>query len=239
MEKKIWFIYSDQIVSGPFSTQEVRKELDQGRWAINSSIWWKGQREWMPLRTWQSQLTKILRTEEEKGLRPVWYVHLGESPIGPLTPDELYAHLRALSNLSGVRLWTVGMNKWANAFDLHEIMDQLGLSRRANERAPLMGTVVLTRLSEDATPMITRAASISAAGIGVNDAHDLDRGDEVNVLIKSPEFQHPIRVRAKAAYVTPDGYAGLKFEVVHAETRSLLLDYIKKFNRSEEAKRSA
>lgn len=226
----MWFIFSNDVVSGPFDTKGVQDQLKLG--SLNSScfIWWKGQREWMPIQLWETQLKQILKNDDEKSQAPVWYVDTSGSPVGPLTQGEMLAHLRGVQNLSKVRLWTVGMNKWTNLFELHEIMDQLGMSRRENARAPLMGTVAVSRLAEDTQPMIARAASISIAGMGINDAHGLTKGDTVQLVLKSPEFTNPIRMQATAVYVTPQGYAGLKFTSVHPETQSLLFDYVKRFN---------
>lgn len=226
----MWFVYSNEVVSGPFDTQQVKEQLNLGRWTESSFIWWKGQREWMPIQAWSSQLNTILRNREEKTHSPVWYLDVTGSPIGPLTQSEMLQHLRSLSNLNRVRLWTVGMEKWTNLFDLPEIMDQLGVMKRENERAPLMGAVAISRFSEDARPIVARAASISVGGLGVNDAHGLTKGDEVQVLIKSQEFPGPIRIKAHIVYVTAQGYAGMKFHNVHGETASLILDYVKKFN---------
>ena len=226
----MWFVYSNDIVSGPFDTKAVQEQLTAGKISSNSFIWWKGQREWMPIPLWETQLKQILKTEDEKVQSPVWYIDLSGSPVGPLTQNEMLAHLRGVPNLGKVRLWTVGMNKWTNLFELHDIMDQLGMSRRENPRAPLMGTVAVSRLAEDTQPMIARAASVSIAGMGINDAHGLTKGEEVQVVLKSPEFPHPIRVQATAVYITQQGYAGLKFTSVHPETQSLIHDYVKRFH---------
>ncbi len=235
----MWFVYSSEVVSGPFSTEQVREQIQVGRWTSNCFIWWKGQREWMSVDAWETQLGKILKTEEEKSQSPVWYIDINGSPVGPLTQNEMIQHLRAVNSLGKVRLWTVGMNKWTNLFELHDVMDQLGMSRRETERAPLMGSVAINRLSEGARPTIARAASISVAGMGVNDAHGITKGDEVQILIRSPEFPQPIRLAATIVYITPSGYAGMKFSNVHAETHSLIMDYVKKFNKPQEMRKSA
>ncbi len=226
----MWFVHSSDVVSGPFDTKGVQEQLSLGNFNANCFIWWKGQREWIPIQLWEAQLSQILQSEDQKSQTSVWYVDTSGSPIGPLTQGEMLAHLRGMRNLGKVRLWTVGMNKWANLFELHDIMDQLGMSRRENARAPLMGAVAVSRLAEDAQPMLARAASISIAGIGINDAHGLTKGDTVQLVLRSAEFPNPIRMQATTVYVTPQGYAGLKFTSVHPETQSLLFDYVKRFS---------
>lgn len=227
---KLWFIYSNDVVTGPFSTEQVQTQLSLGQWSSNCFIWWKGQREWMPIRTWEQQLSKILKKEDENSQSPVWYVDNGGSPVGPLTQNEMITHLRSIANLGKVRLWSVGMNKWTNLFELHDIMDQLGLSRREHERAPLMGSVALTRAGDTPQTIMGKAAAISIAGMGVNGAHSLQKGDDIQLVVKSHEFAKALHLQGKVMYITPAGYCGIKFNTVHPETQSLIFDYVKKFN---------
>ncbi len=227
---KLWFVYQNDVVSGPFSTDQIQQQLSLGQWANSCFIWWKGQREWMPIRTWEQQLSKILKKEDDHTQNPIWYVDNGGSPLGPLTKTEMLTNLRTIANLSKVRLWSVGMSKWTNLFDLHEIMDHLGLSRREHERAPLMGSVSITRTSDSPQVIMAKAASISVAGMGINGGQALQKGDEVQLVLKSHEFSGSVHFQGKVMYSTPTGYCGIRFNIVHPETQSLIFDYIKKFN---------
>lgn len=241
MVKKIWFIYTNEVVSGPFETKAVQDQLTNGSLSAGSFIWWKGQREWMPIHLWQNQLNQILTNEDEKTNSRVWYIDLGSGgqPAGPMTHSEMLAHLRGITNLSKIRLWTVGMPKWTSLFEMSDVVDQLGMSRREHDRAPLMGTVAITAIGGVATTTITRAASISAGGMGISDAQGLTRGDEVQIVIKSPEFTNPIRVLAEVVYVTSQGHAGLRFQHLHSETQSIIFDYVKKFMNALGVRKSA
>ncbi len=225
----MWFVYSSDVVTGPFSTDELKQQVRDAQVPSSSFVWWKGQREWLSIKDWETQLTHMKKVEEQKAPTAVWYVDVAGSSVGPLTHKEMLAHLRGVSNLSKVRLWTNGMPKWLSIFEMPETMEQLGMSRRENERAPLMGSVVVTRDTDDAHPLITKAASISIGGLGVNDAGSLIRGEEINVLIKSPEISVPMRMRASVVYVTSSGHAGLKFVSIHPETQSIIFDYVRKF----------
>lgn len=241
MTKKIWFIYSNEVVKGPFDTETVREQLNTGALPSNCFIWWKGQREWMPVNLWENQLKQILMNEDEKSHSKVWYIDLGSGaqPTGPMTHKEMLAHLRGISSFGKVRLWTVGMPKWTSLFEMSDVIDQLGMSRREHDRAPLMGAVAITAVAGLPSTTITRAASISVGGMGINDAQGLSRGDSVQLVIKSPEFPNPIRVQAEVVYITSQGHAGLKFQQLHPETQSLIFDYVKKFMSALGVRKSA
>jgi len=125
------------------------------------------------------------------------------------------------------------MEKWTSLFEIPEVMDALGMSRRENQRAPLLGTVAVTRSNEDPKGYVLRTASISVGGIGVNGKHDLRTGDSVSLLIKSPEIPGNMHLRGEVAYVTANGYCGIRFGQVHSEVETLILDYVKKFSADE------
>jgi hypothetical protein len=228
-----WFLYSNEVVSGPFSTEDVQGKIVTGVLGANAHIWWKGQREWIPISTWLNQVDRVVQNAQDRAQKPVWYVDSGKSPTGPLTEKELIDHLRATPSLARVRLWAVGMEKWTSLFELADVMELLGLSRRENERAPLMGTVAVSRSNDDPQGFVLRAASISVAGMGVQGRHDLRCGDSISIVVKSAEMPSPIALRGEIAYVTANGYAGIRFEKVQPETLSTIVEYVKRFNADE------
>jgi len=231
-----WFIYINDVASGPFTTDQVNFKLTTGELPPKSFIWWKGQREWIPISTWKDQLESILATTGSKNQRPVWYIDNSGSQIGPLTQDELIDNLKSVGDFSDVRLWAVGMDKWKSLFELHDVMDLLDLSRREHERAPLMGSVAVTRSNEDPKGFVINAATISAAGMGVSGAHGLRRGDEIALFVKSPDLPSNLHLRGEVVHVTEAGYAGIRFVKVHPETASIIHDYVKRFNTESENK---
>jgi hypothetical protein len=225
-----WFIYSNSVVSGPFSTEAVHEKISLGHVDHSCHIWWKGQREWIPISTWAGQVERIVQNANDRSQKPVWYVDSGKSPTGPLTEKELIDHLKTCGSLARVRLWAVGMEKWTSLFELSEVMELLGLSRRENGRAPLMGTVTLSRSNDDPQGFVLRAASISVSGMGVQGRHDLRAGDTISVVVKSGEIAEQLQLRGEIAYVTSNGYAGIRFEKVLPDTHSIILEYVERFN---------
>ena len=226
-----WFIYTNEVVSGPFGTNVVQEKMAKGQIPAGSFIWWKGQNEWIAIDQWAKDLPSILESSGGRAQKPVWYVNSsGDSQIGPLTQTELLNNLKSLPDLKGVNLWAVGMSNWVNLFELSDIMELLGLSRRENERAPLMGVVAVTRSNDDPRGFVLKATSISLGGMGVTGAHDLRRGDNVGLLVKSPELQGSVHLRGEVVYVTDKNFVGIRFVKVHPETQSVILDYIKMFN---------
>jgi hypothetical protein len=234
-----WFIYSNDVVTGPFFTEEVQLKLSINELGANSFIWWKGQREWIQISSWQADLNNIVATLISNQQKAIWYIDLGKAPLGPLTQSELLESLRNVTDLNRARLWAVGMKKWQTLFELHEVMELLGISRREHDRAPLMGTVAISRSNEAPKGIVAKAASISVGGIGVSNANDLRRGDEVALLIRTSDIPGNLHLRGEVVYVTESGHAGIRFGKVHPETHSLIHDYIKRFITDQKSEDSA
>lgn len=243
----LWFVHANEVVVGPFNTEQIRQQMTSGGIPPDSYVWWKGQREWMPLSVWQARLPEILNAAQSRAQKPIWYIDLGNSPLGPLTQNELIDNLKGVATLNRVKLWAIGMQKWTSLFELHDIMEVLGISRRENERAPLLGTAAISRSNDDPKGFVLKTSSISIAGMGVTGHHDLRRGDRVSVLVKSNELGGSIHLKGEVAYVTrrqdtgqnvdqnmdPDvgqSYAGIRFQQVHPEIQDLIRSYVKRFN---------
>lgn len=211
------------------STEAVRDGLVAGKWPSDAYVWWKGQREWLAIRTWELQLDRLLQNEKTAA-QPIWYIDVGApEPMGPVTMSELLDVLRGAKNLAKTRLWTAGYASWISLFEVPDVMENLGLSRRESERAPLMGSAMIQRPTEGLAPITVATASISLGGMGLNGAHDMHKGDHCQIVIKSPDFPQTLHLNGETIYVTPNGYAGVKFDRVQPETHSLIHDYIRRF----------
>lgn len=226
----VWFVYSNEIVSGPLNTEQVQENIASGLFPSTSFIWWKGQVEWTPIEQWNAGLATMVGGQQPIGHQPTWHIDFGTSTMGPVTQVELIENLRDVKDMSQIRLWSPGMSKWTSIFELREIMELIGLSRRENQRAPLMGQVAVNRSSQDPKGFVMQAASISIGGIGLTGPSDLKRGDQVSLLVKSNELAGSLHLKGEVVYIKSDGYVGVRFHKVHPETQSLIYDYVKQFS---------
>ena len=90
-----WFISVNDVISGPFSTDEVRAKMASGLSRERSFIWCKGQNEWLALSAWENQISEIVQETIDGGKKSIWYIDTGDAPFGPLTKNEMVASLRA------------------------------------------------------------------------------------------------------------------------------------------------
>lgn len=71
--------------------------------------------------------------------------------------------------------------------------------------------------------------SISEGGLGITDAKHVKIGEKMKILLKSPNLYAPIHAFAEIVFVGSDGYAGLKFSGLQSESKSAIIEYIKKY----------
>lgn len=224
--EKMWFVYYHEEVSGPYSTEDVKKHVLSGRWTADAQVWWKGQKEWLAIDKWHANLDLIMEANRLQGQQPVWYSERAGKQTGPLTKTDLIAHLKTLSDVKNVRLWTVGLNHWSNLFEFHEIIHQLGLTKRGYDRAPIMGQVQIQRNGEIIHKPL---ASVSGGGLAIKDSVNFSSGEILTVAIQSPLLIAPVRATAKVMYVESSGYVGLQFQQIHIESKTTLMDYVRQF----------
>lgn len=140
--------------------------------------------------------------------------------------DAMIEYLKTMKDYSEIQIWTDGYTEWKDIYQIHKIMDELGVSRRQHPRVPIMGTV----MCEGATGNFqARALSISEGGMGITEAAQVKIGEKFKLSLKSPNLYTPIHATADVVYVGGDGYAGLRFVGLQSESKSAVIEYIKKF----------
>lgn len=225
MERR-FFIMSDGQVSGPFDHQEAENQSQKNP---GSLIWGRGQLEWLDLIKWKKFLQDFdgqVQTQRKQNLR-MWKVRASGVESAPMPQDSLIGYLKAQQDLNQVQIWTDGYTDWKDVFQIHKIMDELGVSRRTHPRVPIMGTLECEGASGNS---IVKAVSISENGLGVTDAEKFKIGEKFKVQLKSPNLYNAIHATVEVVYVGQDGHAGLKFSSIHSESKSMIVEYVKKFS---------
>lgn len=225
MTDKKWFILTDGRVTGPFERQEI--EL-QALAMSNPLIWGRGQNEWTNVERWQRHLKELDNPDNATrvGIERQWQVKVSGIEMRPMTHDQMIDYLKDQKDLGEIQIWTEGYSEWKDVYQIHKIMDELGVSRRQHPRVPIMGTLTC----EGATGNFNaRVLSISEGGLGATEAPGVKIGEKFKTTLKSPNLYTPIHATAEIVYVGEDGYAGFKFANLHSESKSAIIEYVKKF----------
>ena len=228
--KAQWFIHREGIVHGPFKASEVNDRIAKNEFGADCLVWARGSNEWLPMDQWGVLSAKANEGSKTVAQR-VWYCDSGAGqPAGPLTQNELVDHLKGLNRWDIVSLWGTGLLKWLPLFEVPEVMDLVGISRRENPRAPLLGQIALTTVGSSLPAQVVPALTISIGGFGVKAAGFLQRGDKLQIAIKCREFTTTIHAAGEVLYVSRAGDAGIKFLDLTPETKALIADHVRKFH---------
>lgn len=224
MDEKRWFLLTEGQVSGPFSKTDVEARLSTLK---NPLIWGRGQSDWVPQERWN----KVLRDLDNAGKTRVgtdrqWKIRVAGQELRPMDHDQMLDHLKSLKDLSDVQIWTEGYTEWKDIYQIHKIMDELGVSRRQHPRVPIMGTLTCEGA---AGPFNARVLSVSEGGLGVTEAPQAKIGEKFKTILKSPNLYAPIHATCEVVYVGHDGYAGMKFVGIQSESKGVIIEYVKKF----------
>jgi hypothetical protein len=158
--------------------------------------------------------------------KSVWYVeHLGIQK-GPMNSTDLQSYIVSAGILNSCRVWTVGMDRWMHVYEIPDLVEFFGVSRRKTARAPIKGQLLIKK---NDSVIEGKAGSISVGGLGFRDINGLSTGDHISLTLKSPLLVMPIHSQGKIVYTSEQGFNGLQFNLLTAETESMISDYVKKF----------
>lgn len=225
MENRKWFAFVSGTVHGPFDRPTLESKISG--WS-SPLIWGRGQTEWVEPTKWIEELHRteeMIRTSQVNTTQ-TWRIKNGDQETKPMSHDQMMNYLKNIHDFSTVKLWTEGYTDWREIFQIHKIMDDLGVSRRTHPRVPIMGSLICEGSGVQTT---VRLQSISEGGLGVVDAKQLKIGQQLRCTIKSSNLTSAISVSVEVVYSTAAGYAGLKFTGLPIESRTLIVEYVKKF----------
>ena len=98
-------------------------------------FWWKGQREWVTVETWRTDLKNIVEGFRTNIQTTAWYVeHLGTQK-GPMYSRDLQSFIQSNGIVGTCRVWTEGMDRWMNVYEITELVQFFGITRRKHPRA--------------------------------------------------------------------------------------------------------
>jgi len=225
-----WFYFKEGTVHGPFELEEVKSRTSQ---LSDTLVWTQGVPEWVPPDQIESILIEFSR-ENKASMTPeeanrLWKLKVQGLEIKPMIYQELIEFLKPRNDLKEILIWTEGYRDYQEIFTNHRLIDDLGVSRRSHPRVPIMGSVQYESTRSTGT---ARALSVSEGGLGITETGNLRIGEEIKVLVKSPNLYVPIAASCEVCYKGNDDYAGLRFLSLPVEAKGAILDYVKKFSNS-------
>lgn len=222
---KIWFILNEGQVTGPHDEEEIEHRLVSAK---EPQIWGRGLSEWMGPARWRQSLNEISHVAPSiAGTPHLWKVRIHGEEKSPMPYDDLITFLKSQKDLSPVEVaMGDGLPKWKEVYAFSQITGDLGVSRRAHPRVPIVGTLTC---QSDEGEFTCRVISISEGGLGITDAKNLKIGQQLKTSLTSANLFITINSTCDVVYVGGDGYAGLRFNGLPSEFKSSIVEYVNKF----------
>lgn len=194
----------------------------------NPLIWGRGHNEWSTVDRWQRLVKENEQPDRrsKSGSDRLWKLKVAGVEMTPMTHDQMIDYLKEQKDLGEIQIFTEGYSDWKDIYQIHKIMDELGVSRRQHPRVPIMGILTCEGTTGNFN---ARVLSISEGGLGVTETPNVKIGEKFKTILKSPNLYTPIHSTVEVVYVGNDGYAGLKFAGLHSESKSAVIEYVKKF----------
>ena len=147
-----------------------------------------------------------------------------------MSRDQLLQLVAKTEDVSEISIQDNKTKEWKDLYAYPDLVEKMGISRRKTQRVPILAQ--FSGSSNKNKNVSYRVITISEGGMGFTENYDLKIGDEVDGRISSPHFFQPINVKADVIYAGLDGYIGLKFSAITDETKSAIIEYVKKFGKS-------
>lgn len=230
-----WFTNISGQITGPYTVDQIEAKLQTNSDVKNNAnavlIWGRGMSEWVNPPDWRSYLKQNSSNKEvQKELS--WKYRINQEEHGPYKYKELIDALKIIDDLSLIEICSDENNEWYEIFKNKRLIDDLGITRRKHPRVPITGTVDIELENQEIFK--TRVVSISEGGIGITDAFNLVVGHEYKLCIKSPNLFSQVNATADVVYIGQDGYCGMKFHHLTAESRSVIIEYVRRFGETSE-----
>ncbi len=223
-----WFICVDENVKGPFTADEVKAMMTDGQIGESTLVWGRPQAAWIAANQWTAMLPQLVaqRSSESSSQQQLWHYAVNGVSVGPLTRAELVNELKAISQKDQILVWTKGMKSWADLFEFHDLLEEIGLNRREHPRSSISGAAVVR--FDDKT-LLGQLKTVSPGGVGVSNLDSrLAIGQVVSIEIKSEELGEPLSMKALVQYSTDAGFYGFKAQSLSMEAKSRIIAYVKR-----------
>lgn len=223
---KKWFLMNAGAIEGPYSPEEVDEKAPS---AFEPLVWGRGLPEWLPPAEWRAALKSLGATLTEQ-IDPTLGAWRYKTRDGLESPVMTYAQvLQALISMrdhKGVFIQSPDSTAWVDLYQVQRLVDELGISRRAHLRVPILGT--LEFVDPTGKTQQARIVAISEGGLALNQAAGYPIGQSFKAQLESPHLYAGIPCTCEVVYAGEDS-TGLRFLQLPTEGQAAIVEYVTKF----------
>lgn len=220
---KIWFLYSKETVSGPFTELEIKEKINLLHCLPADLIWKRGNREWQKIAMWKepSKIAPVPAGAE-------YYVLFDGLNSGPYAHSTLIEKLKSKELPLSINLWTEGLHHWVSVYETPSVIEQIGFARRKHVRVPFVGNVHFNQEDGAGESINVVGISLSEGGMAIKHLSGVEVGQELSLTVDSPLLNYSIYAKSIVMYRKQDEI-GLQFSQLSVEGRGAVIEYVKQF----------
>lgn len=220
---KHWFAFQNEKVLGPFTTEQMRAMVTNGEISGEQRLWGQPMESWCLAKNWLDRLPALENRNRPSEIQE-WYFALNGDSFGPFNRATLITELKAHRRANDVMIWTKGMKAWSPIFEFYDLMDAIGINRRAFPRAEIEGRVTIKSGDQVAIGVLE---VIGEGGFGAVGLQGLQSGQVISAEIHSKSFPETLHVKAEIRDFTDNGYMGCRFIQISMESKSAIIQYVR------------
>ena len=186
-------------------------------------LWGVPMESWCLAKNWLDRLPALESKNRVSEIQE-WYYALGGESFGPFNRATLISQLKDHRRSNDVLIWTKGMKNWSPIFEFYDLMDAIGINRRAFPRAEIEGRVVIKHGDQVAIGVLE---VIGEGGFGAVGLSGFQAGQVISVEIQAKVFPETLHVKAEIRDFTDSGYMGCRFIQVSMESKSAIIQYVR------------
>jgi len=225
-----WFVYYKNSVLGPFTTDDVHSQLNSGKLSEDSFIWWKGEKDWVPVEKWKTEYPEIIKRLEEH-FNVEWKIKTADTTTPYMSFDDcvqFFKNVELNNNIFICKKSRVSED-WESIFTNTIFLNALEMTRRKFPRVPIVATAKISK-SDSKFSYLVKVNIIGQGGIGVSGlGKNFPTGTNVEVKLESPSLPVTIHAEGRVVYHTKDSVTGIEFEGINAESESSIIEYVNRF----------
>lgn len=227
-----WFVFFRNSILGPFSTEDVKVQLSEGKISNDSFVWWKGEKDWMPIESWDKNYNQIIRRLEAH-FKVNWKIRIHKNTTPYMSFEDCLAYLKQVELNNSIYICKEqpsGAEDWESIFSNSIVLNALEMSRRKHPRVPILATAKISKLDSKFSYLV-KVSTVGIGGLGVSGlGKNFPTGTTISLKIESAGLATPVVCEGKILYHTKDGLSGVEFLVMNDESQASLISYINQFS---------
>ncbi len=224
--EKIWFILRQNIVTGPYTPEEITSRLEKNDSDNSLRVWCRELTNWKKPEWWHTnshQLNLAIQSDIKADPETWFYFHK-QKVHGPMQKNQMINEIALIEDFKDLLYKSEEGKEWDEIFNNDQLLHACNISKRSFPRASIDGFLKIIKDQKAVT--LGQLRSVSEGGCAASGVTAIKKGDHVTLLLKSSSLYQEFLIKAEVRYITQDGMAGFQFSDTNSTIKSIIRDFV-------------